>query len=196
MPGLTPLTASTCLPAATTSWRPGSWSWSPMVKPQDYSSDQDRQRTLARILAALPAGTPILVSACLLGEPCRYDGRDNGLPAVRALADRFTLCPICPEVAGGLPIPRPPAERQGRAVRTAAGEDVTAAYRLGAAKALALARDRGIRLAILKAKSPSCGRGQVYDGTFSRRLVPGDGVTTETLKAEGIQVFTEKDFLA
>lgn len=164
-----------------------------MVKPQDYSRDQDRQGVLAQILAALPAGTPILVSACLLGEPCRYDGRDNGLPAVQALVGHFTICPICPEVAGGLPIPRPPAERQGQAVRTAAGDDVTAAYRLGAAKALALARDRGIRLAILKAKSPSCGRGQVYDGTFSRRLVPGDGVTSECLETNGIRVFTEKD---
>ena len=135
----------------------------------------------------------ILVSACLLGEPCRYDGTGKLEPALEELRARgHTLIPVCPEVLGGLPTPRPPAERQpdGRVV-TREGGDVTAEYRAGAEKALALARAHGCTCAVLKERSPSCGRGNIYDGTFSRTLVPGSGVTAQLLEEHGIAVYGE-----
>ena len=146
-------------------------------------------------LADLPPGAPILVSACLLGEPCRYDGRANACADIQALARRYVLHPICPESAGGLPTPRPPAERQGKAVRTADGRDVTAAYEKGAACAVAMVEAYHIKLAILKAKSPSCGSGQIYDGSFSRTLIAGQGVAAEALQKVGVFVLTEQDIL-
>ena len=120
----------------------------------------------------------ILVSACLLGIPCRYDGAGKADPAIEKLRQGgHTLIPVCPEILGGLPTPRPPAERlpDGRVV-TREGKDVTAEYRSGAEQALALARKQGCVLAVLKERSPSCGRGRIYDGTFSRTLIPGSGV--------------------
>ena len=135
----------------------------------------------------------ILVSACLLGEPCRYDGTGKLEPTLEELRARgHTLIPVCPEVLGGLPTPRPPAERQpdGRVV-TREGGDVTAEYRAGAEKALALAQAHGCTCAVLKERSPSCGHGSIYDGTFSRTLVPGFGVTAELLKTHGIAVYGE-----
>lgn len=135
----------------------------------------------------------ILVSACLLGTPCRYDGTgkpDSRLEPLRAQG--HTLIPVCPEVLGGLPTPRSPAELQpdGR-VLTQTGQDVTEAYRSGAERALELARDHGCPLAVLKERSPSCGRGQVYDGTFSRTLTSGSGVTAQLLAEHGIRVLGE-----
>ena len=135
----------------------------------------------------------ILVSACLLGTPCRYDGTGKLEPALERLrAQGYTLIPICPEVLGGLPTPRPPAERQpdGRVV-TREGVDVTAEYRAGAERVLELARAHGCTLAVLKERSPSCGRGQIYDGTFSRTLIPGSGVTAQLLEEHGISVYGE-----
>ena len=135
----------------------------------------------------------ILVSACLLGIACKYSGGDNACPAL-LLALRqsgHTLIPVCPEVYGGLPTPRPPAERCGDRVLTEAGADVTAQYRRGAEAALQLARLYNCRAAILKANSPSCGSGAVYDGTFTGTVIPGDGVTAQLLKANGIQVVGE-----
>lgn len=135
----------------------------------------------------------ILVSACLLGTPCRYDGTGKLEPALERLrAQSHTLVPVCPEVLGGLPTPRPPAERQpdGRVV-TWEGADVTAEYRAGAERALELARAHGCTLAMLKERSPSCGRGQIYDGTFSRTLIPGSGVTAQLLEEHGISVYGE-----
>ena len=116
----------------------------------------------------------ILVSACLLGTPCRYDGASKANAAIVALQEGYTLVPVCPEVLGGLPTPRPPAERQedGRIVNRA-GADVTAQYQSGAQTALKLARQEGCTMAILKARSPSCGKGKIYDGSFSGKLVPG-----------------------
>ena len=133
----------------------------------------------------------LLVSACLLGTPCRYDGQSKPHPAVAALAERYTLVPVCPEVAGGLPTPRPPSERQGARVVTRTGEDVTAAYRRGAEAALAAAKACGAVAALLKERSPSCGSGEIYDGRFSGSLVPGDGVTAELFKKNGIPVWGE-----
>lgn len=138
----------------------------------------------------------ILVSACLLGACCKYSGGNNRcsalLDALRAVG--HTAVPVCPEIYGGLPTPRPPAERQGDRVVTQAGTDVTAQYRKGAEEALAMAELNGCRAAILKANSPSCGCGTIYDGSFSHRKVPGDGVAAQVLKAAGIAVYTEENF--
>lgn len=136
----------------------------------------------------------VLVSACLLGVPCNHVGRGNPSSAVAGLGADHDLVPVCPEVAGGLPTPRPAAELQpdGR-VRTATGEDVTGAYRRGAAVAVAAARAAGAETAVLKARSPSCGCHEVYDGTFRRRLVAGAGVTARALRSAGVHVVSEED---
>lgn len=138
----------------------------------------------------------ILVSACLLGACCKYSGGNNRCSALldALRAGGHTAVPVCPEIYGGLPTPRPPAERQGDRVVTQAGTDVTAQYRKGAEEALAMAEMNGCRAAILKANSPSCGCGTIYDGSFSHRKVPGDGVTAQVLKAAGIAVYTEENF--
>ena len=133
----------------------------------------------------------LLVSACLLGTPCSYDGRSKADARIQALAEKYELVPVCPEELGGLPTPREPSERQGERIVMRSGRDVTAEYRRGAEAALALCLQNGCKAAVLKEKSPSCGCGQVYDGTFSRRLIEGDGVTAELLKAHGVAVYGE-----
>ena len=135
----------------------------------------------------------ILVSRCLLGEPCRYDGASRPCPGIEGLRERFVLVPICPECDGGLPVPRPAGERRGDRVVTKDGRDLTPFYRRGAEAALAKARKTGAKIAVLKSKSPSCGVGKIYDGTFSARFTDGDGVTAELLKKNGIATFTEND---
>ena len=135
----------------------------------------------------------ILVSRCLLGEPCRYDGASKPVERVQKLEkEGYTLIPVCPEVAGGLSTPRPPAEIQsdGRVVNRE-GTDVTAQYQAGACHALELARIHGCTTAILKEKSPSCGNGRVYDGSFTGKLIPGQGVTARLLTENGIRVLGE-----
>ena len=134
----------------------------------------------------------ILISACLLGARCRYDGVSKLQPWISDLAERHILVPVCPEQLGGLPTPRPPAERlpDGRVV-TREGKDVTAEYRSGAEQALALAPKPGCVLAVLKERSPSCGRGRIYDGTFSRTLIPGSGVAAQLLEENRIPVYGE-----
>ncbi len=136
----------------------------------------------------------ILVSACLLGEPCRYDGKSKPCDAVRALAKHHTLIPICPEVMGGLPTPRVPSEIQadGRVV-SREGTDVSDHYLRGAQIALDLAREHGCTLAILKEKSPSCGNREVYDGSFSGKLVHGQGICAHLLEKNGIRVIGESE---
>ena len=133
----------------------------------------------------------ILVSACLLGMNCRYNGKGELNSQVLALSRDAVLIPFCPEIYGGLATPRDPAERQGEKVMTAAGADVTEQYKKGAEEALRLARLYGCRAAVLKERSTSCGRGQIYDGTYTRRLIPGDGVTARLLEQEQIPVFGE-----
>ena len=133
----------------------------------------------------------ILISACLLGCACRYDGGSKPHPAAVSLAERHELVAVCPEQLGGLPTPRPPAERVGERVLTQAGGDVTENYRRGAEQALVLCKLNGCEAAVLKEKSPSCGCGAVYDGTFTGTLNAGDGVTAEVLKAAGIPVYGE-----
>lgn len=146
---------------------------------------------------------PLLVSACLLGLRTTFRGGDNRHEAVLALARDHRLVPFCPEQLGGLPTPRPPAEIQGGTgadvltgsarVRTQDGRDVTVAFVRGAAEAVALARLVGARGAILKARSPSCGAAAVYDGSFTRKLRSGAGVTAARLRQEGLEVLTEED---
>ena len=134
----------------------------------------------------------LLVSACLLGLRCRYDGQSKRMDGLeRLLALPISLVPVCPEVFGGLPTPRMPAERQGERVRALDGRDVTENYRRGAEEALRLAQLLGARTALLKERSPSCGCGEIYDGTFTGTVVEGWGVTAELLRREGIPVLGE-----
>ena len=133
----------------------------------------------------------ILTSACLLGLPCRYDGAAKPCDGARALTAVHTLIPYCPECFGGLPTPRSPAERRGNRILSRDGRDVTEAYRRGAEGALYLCRLYGCRAALLKEKSPSCGHGQIYDGTFTGTLTAGDGAAAELLLRHGIPVFGE-----
>ena len=135
----------------------------------------------------------ILISACLLGVQCRYDGESKPIMQTVALMARYHLVPVCPEQLGGLPTPREPSERQGEAVVMKNGADVTAQYRRGAEQALHLARLYGCKAAVLKERSPSCGSGNIYDGTFSGCLTPGDGVTAALLKENGITVYGESE---
>lgn len=133
----------------------------------------------------------ILVSACLLGVHCRYNEKGVTDENVKIWMDRANLIPVCPEIFGGLSTPREPAERIGSRVVTVSGRDVTREYEKGAQETLALAKLYGCKYAVLKERSPSCGCGSIYDGTYSGTLTEGDGMTAELLKAEGIQVFGE-----
>ncbi len=155
-------------------------------------------------MAVDPRGKPsLLVSACLLGVECNHEGRSSPHPAVGELGERARLIPVCPEVAGGLPTPRSAAEMKGgdgadvlagsARVETADGEDVTDAYLRGAVYAVSLARAVGATTAVLKARSPSCGCGEIYDGSFSRTLADGDGVTAAALREAGVDVGTEEN---
>lgn len=140
----------------------------------------------------------ILVSACLLGERVRYDGRDNPCndARLRAWQHQGRLVPLCPEVAGGLPVPRPRAEIQRGAggcerVVTVAGDDVSMQFAAGARAALRLARHHGAQLAVLTDRSPSCGSHEIHDGSFSGRRLAGQGVTARLLEQSGVRVFSQ-----
>lgn len=132
----------------------------------------------------------IIVSACLAGYRCRYDGKTVPDEAVVALMKQGEAIPVCPEMLGGLPCPRVPSERtaSGGRVVSRDGRDVTEAFRAGALETLRIARLYGCDHAILKARSPSCGCGRIYDGTFSGTLRDGNGVTAELLMENGITV--------
>lgn len=138
----------------------------------------------------------ILVSACLLGVCCRYDGQAKPHEGALSLLGRHTLIPVCPEIYGGLATPRPAAERVGERVLTAQGGDVTAQYRRGAEETLRLGRLYGCEAALLKERSPSCGHGVIHNGQFDGGLVPGNGVTAEWLLQNGIAVYGESDWEA
>ena len=133
----------------------------------------------------------LLISACLMGVRCRYDGGRKPLDCLDKLMDQHVLIPVCPEVLGGLPTPRVPAERIGGKVITQDGRDVTANYEQGAQESLRIARMTGCTTALLKERSPSCGSGVIYDGSFSGGLCPGYGVCGALLKANGIEVLGE-----
>lgn len=139
----------------------------------------------------------ILVSACLLGTNCQYNGEsDFTKELLEFLKNKGEFIAVCPEVLGGLPIPRDGAEIVGDKVKTTKGNDVTKEFLKGAEEVLKFAKENNVDLAILKAKSPSCGVGMIYDGTFSRKLIEGDGITAALLRKNGIKVMTEKDLIA
>ncbi|MCR5664084.1 MAG: DUF523 domain-containing protein [Oscillospiraceae bacterium] len=135
----------------------------------------------------------LLISACLLGFRCKYDGGTNTLPAatLSALRERYELVPVCPETMGGLPIPRAPSERLNGRVVSREGADVTAEYEQGARLTLRLAERCGCRKALLKERSPSCGAGAIYDGSFSHTVVPGDGTAAALLRDKGLALYGE-----
>ena len=135
----------------------------------------------------------ILVSACLLGTACRYDGKSKPCERVIALSNTYNLIPICPEVMGGLPTPRVPSEICGDRVMMKDGRNVTENYNRGAKQALEIARENECTVAILKEKSPSCGSGLIHNGLFDGGLVTGDGITARLLKKEGIRVLGESE---
>ncbi len=144
-----------------------------------------------------------LVSACLLGKHCRYDGGHKRNEAIVTLAKQQKLIPVCPEESGGLPIPRPPSEIKGgdgadvlagkARVVNKLGEDVTPQFIKGANEVLKIAQAQNVKKAILKSRSPSCGCGEIYDGTFSGKTRKGDGVTTALLKQHGVEVVGENE---
>ena len=134
-----------------------------------------------------------ICSACLLGVKCRYDGKSKPDDRVVKLAKKEILIPVCPEQLGGLSTPREPVEQKERKVITKLGKDVTENFKKGAEEVLKLAELFDVKVAILKQKSPSCGCGQIYDGSFSGTIIKGDGVTTSLLKNKGIKVITEED---
>ena len=133
----------------------------------------------------------ILISACLVGDKCKYDGHTNYTHLIKDLLEKYELVPFCPEVEGGLPTPRKPSERKGDKVINNAGKDVTRNFQLGAEKALNICKYLNIKIAILKENSPSCGVNQIYDGNFKNKLIKGEGVTTELLRKNGIAVYNE-----
>ena len=133
----------------------------------------------------------ILISACLIGDKCKYDGHTNYTPEYQKLLEKYELVPFCPEVEGGLPTPRKPSERKGDRVINNAGKDVTKQFQVGAEKALNICRYLNIKIAVLKENSPSCGSKKIYDGNFKNKLIKGEGVTTELLRKNGITVYTE-----
>lgn len=135
----------------------------------------------------------LLVSACLLGENCKYNGGNNYNKDVCALAEKYELIPVCPETAGGLKSPRNPAEICGKKVIMSDGTDVTAEFEKGAVLTLETALNMGCKKALLKANSPSCGSKTVYDGTFSKTLIHGEGIAAKLLKEKGIVIFTEDE---
>ncbi|UZE93883.1 MAG: DUF523 domain-containing protein [Candidatus Pacearchaeota archaeon] len=134
-----------------------------------------------------------LVSACLLGIKCAWDGKDNLNKKVIKLSKKEILIPVCPEQLGGLSTPREPSNQRGKKVVSKSGKDVTKNFVKGAKETLKLAKLLNIKEAILKQKSPSCGCGRIHDGTFSGKTIEGDGVTTTLLKRNGIKVISEEE---
>lgn len=133
----------------------------------------------------------ILVSACLLGENCKYNGGNNYCADIEKLKEHFELVAICPERFGGLEIPRPPSEIVGDRVVSKLGEDVTSEFMDGAEQSLYIAKELNCCAAVLKERSPSCGFGKIYDGSFSGTLCDGNGITAQLLFDNEIQVFGE-----
>ena len=135
----------------------------------------------------------ILISACLVGENCKYNGGNNLNPKIEALLEKYDLIPFCPEVEGGLDTPRNPSEIKGESVFMDNGRDVSENFFKGAKKALMLALFFKIKVAILKERSPSCGTHQIHDGSFSNKLIDGMGITAKMLKENGIAVYSEDE---
>ena len=142
----------------------------------------------------MKAGKRFCVSGCLAGLPCRWDARSKPDPRVQRLVAQGLCVVVCPEVQGGLLPPRKPCEICRDRVVARDGTDCTQAYRRGAARALAMALAAGCTAALLKARSPSCGAGELYDGSFTKTLVPGDGVFAGLCRQQGLALFTEESF--
>lgn len=134
-----------------------------------------------------------IVSACLAGIDCGYDGSSRPCPKVIALIKAGEAIPVCPEQLGGLSTPRTEAQCKGDRVITIAGDDVTKEFNKGVDEALKITKLAQCTGAILKARSPSCGSGKIYDGTFSKKLIDGDGLFAQALKKDGIPILTEED---
>ncbi len=136
-----------------------------------------------------------LISACLIGENCKYNGKNNLNDEALKLYKQGLVIPVCPEELGGLPTPRIPAERVGDLVINKEGKDVTKEFVLGAKKTLEIAQENDVTMAILQPRSPSCGCSKIYDGSFSGVLTNGNGITTELLKKNGIEVISIEDYI-
>lgn len=134
-----------------------------------------------------------LCSACLLGINCRYDGRSALNEKVVELSKKEKLLPVCPEVLGGLTVPREEAEIKNGGVITKSGKDVTSFFEKGANEVLRIAQSFDIKEIILKQRSPSCGCGEIHDGTFSGKIIKGDGIAAALLKKNGIKIISEED---
>lgn len=134
----------------------------------------------------------ILVSACLMGIRCKYNGENNRDKFIASLAEKHTIVPVCPEQLGGLPTPRIPSERSKDMVISKDGKNVTRQYTKGAEETLKIAHCSHCMFAILKERSPSCGSGEIYDGTFTKAMVHRDGVTAELLRKNGVVIFHER----
>lgn len=132
-------------------------------------------------------------SACLLGIKCKDNRKSNSNKKVLELTKKEILIPICPEQLGGLSTPREPAEQKGKKIFTKSGKNVTKNFIRGAEQVLKLVKLFGIKEAILKQRSPSCGCGEIYDGTFTKTIIKGDGITTALLKKHKIKVITEEN---
>lgn len=135
----------------------------------------------------------IIISACLLGENVKYNGLNNYNPLILKLKEKYMLIPICPEVFGGLSIPRDPSEIKDNKVISSKGLDVTANFNNGANKSLKIALDNNIKIAILKDGSPSCGSSYIYDGTFNHKKVNGLGITAKLFKENNIKIYSENE---
>lgn len=135
----------------------------------------------------------ILISACLVGDKTKYDGHSNYNPKIKLLLEKYELVPFCPEVEGGLSVPRKPSERVKDRVKNSEGKDVTKCFEKGADLALNICLYLGIKIAVLKECSPSCGPHKIYDGTFSHTAINGQGVTAELLTKKGIKVISEEE---
>lgn len=136
----------------------------------------------------------IMVSACLLGDNVKYDGNNNYNQELVEFLENYEVIKVCPEVLGGLPIPRIPAEINGNDVINQDGIFVTKEYYLGASKTLKIAKDNNIKIAILKEGSPSCGSNYIYDGTFTHTKINGLGITAKLLRENGIIILNEKNY--
>ena len=137
--------------------------------------------------------TKIIVSACLLGENCKYSGGNNKNEKVIALGEHFEIIPVCPECFGGLPIPREPSEIRGDRVYSKSGIDLTEQFMTGAEHTLYIAQEKNCPCAVLKENSPSCGYGKIYDGSFTGKLIEGNGFTAQLLSDNGIAIFGENE---
>lgn len=135
----------------------------------------------------------ILVSACLLGENCKWNGRNNSREHIIKLKEKYNLVPFCAEVLGGLPTPRIPSEIRGNKVINQIELEVTKYFKRGAERTLEIAKNNHCKYAILKDHSPSCGVNKVYDGTFSRQLIDGQGMTAKLLKKNNIKIFADDE---